>query len=97
MPPSAPGRRIFSSPCSEERSARSSSTIAGTGSRAVLIVDQADLRSRDGKRQRMGHVGDRDAMLRGLHLIHAHHQPGLRIFDVPVGIHDARQCAERST
>ena len=30
-------------------------------------------------------------MLRGLYLIDAHHEPGLRIFDVPVGVNDARR------
>ena len=54
-----------------------------------LIVNQADLGSRDGKRQGMGHIGDRDAVLRGLDLIHAHHQSRLRVFDIPVGINHA--------
>ncbi len=39
----------------------------------------------------MGHVGYRDAMLRGLDLIHANHQSGLRVFDVPVGVNHARR------
>ena len=34
-------------------------------------------------------VGDRDAMLRGLHLIHAHDQSRLRVLDVPVGVDDS--------
>ena len=37
----------------------------------------------------MSDIGDRNAVLRSLDLIHAHHQPRLRIFDIPVRIHNA--------
>src|ERR1017187_8881681 len=54
-----------------------------------LIVDQADLGSRDGERQGMGHVGDGDAVLGPFDLIYAHDQSGLWVFYVPVGVNNA--------
>ena len=39
----------------------------------------------------MGHIGDRDAVLRRLDLIDADDQPRLRVFDIPVGVNDARR------
>ena len=38
----------------------------------------------------MSHVGDGDAVLRSFDLIHAHDQPRLWVFDVPVGVDNAR-------
>ena len=38
----------------------------------------------------MSYIGDRNAMLRRLDLIHTHHQPWLRIFDIPVRVYNAR-------
>ena len=42
----------------------------------------------------MGDVRDRDAMLRRLHFIHADLQPRLRVFDIPVGVHNSRRVLE---
>ena len=57
-------------------------------------MDQADLSSGDSERQRVSDIGDCDAMLCGLNLIHAHHHSRLRVFDVPVGVDDARSVLE---
>ena len=94
MAPSAPGRRIFSRALL--RGAVGAVKFDHGGHRLArgLIVDQAHLRSRGGQRQGMGHVGDRDAVLRRLNLIHADHQARLRVFDVPVGIHNSRRVLE---
>src|SRR6266702_6854941 len=42
----------------------------------------------------MRDVGDRDSVLRRLNFIHAHDQPGLRVFDIPVGVDNARGALE---
>jgi len=51
-------------------------------------VHEADLGSGQGQRQGMGHVRDRDAVLRRLHLVHADLQSRLRVFDIPVRVHN---------
>src|ERR1035441_9655488 len=51
-------------------------------------MEQAHLHSRSGKRESMSDIRDRYAMLRRLHLIHANLEPRLRVFNVPVGIHN---------
>ena len=52
--------------------------------------NQADLISRESQRQGMRDIGDRNAVLRSLDLIHAHHQPRLRIFDIPCLLYTSR-------
>src|ERR1035438_2339143 len=56
------------------------------------IMEQDHLHSRSSKRERMGHIRDRYAMLRRLHLIHLNLEPRLRVFNVPVRIHNPRSA-----